>query len=254
VTLWIDESTFMDQDYIDGSSAMYIEDTIGEITWSVTAGEGTVYPTIGSSTTLTAGAADADNTITIQASVEDSCLGDDAPVAKEKNLDAKAPTGIQVIDHETLNADLGANGNAKIGAKTKFSQQLKPVTVNFKGLALRYSRPQKTVNWPDMTADTRAAVPVTGFSVSDRTVGALVIHNNTSTTLTEGLHPKGRINDGVAYKDFSWERTEINEYKKDDGTWKEFSTLKQKRDFRGAQLDCRLGIEDDWGTRQGPFQ
>jgi hypothetical protein len=90
----IDPNTWQDTDYLVTESGNDpVPDSMGTITWTVS-GSGTIYPTTGDSTTLTADLADADNTITIQASIPDSGTeGIDPVIVKAVAFAVKVPNG-----------------------------------------------------------------------------------------------------------------------------------------------------------------
>lgn len=253
IQLWIDESSWNDPDimYV-GSGQTIVYDSIGDVTWTVTGGEGNVYPPMGTSTVLTADLASSDNTITVEVSVDDSPEGDDQPVKKNVAVDAKIPTGVQNLKVENLS--LGAAGNVQIGASAKFTQQITPISVNFKAVQFRLTRPAKTITWPDGTMQTFAET-TGGYSVGDLSLGNFfgTANNVVTINFSDGLYPKGRLNNGTAFVDFSYNRTEKNEFNSKDG-WKEFANCTLDREYRGMQLDCRVGIDGTWSDRQGPYQ
>ena len=254
MSLWVDENTWSDPDYLYLASGgqQVVEDGMGETTWTVISGEGTVYPTMGTYTVLTADLASSDNTIEVEASCEDSPLADDQPAKKNIAVDAKIPTGVQNLKVENLS--LGAAGNAQIGASAKFTQQIKPISVNFKNVAFRLTRPAKTITWPDGTMQTIAET-TGGYSVGDLNLGNFfgTANNVVTITFSDGLYPKARLHNGTASVDFSYNRTEKNEFNSKDG-WKEFANCTLDREYRGMQLDCRVGIDGTWSERQGPYQ
>lgn len=80
VELWIDQSTPKDPDLS------------GVRIWSVSRGEGSVYPLVGSSTMLTADLAEDENTIVVEALLNDAA--DDAqPIKKTLTFEVLVPGG-----------------------------------------------------------------------------------------------------------------------------------------------------------------
>ena len=99
VHCWIQRSSWSDPDiYIDAyghQSTVY--DMMGTATWSAS-GAGSVYPLVGDGAELTADLTDADDTVTVQASVLDSrTMGLDAAVVKTVAFAIKVPTGVFII-------------------------------------------------------------------------------------------------------------------------------------------------------------
>lgn len=254
--LSVDENTWNDPDYLFLASGgqQTVPDGIGETTWSVLSGEGTVYPTMGTSTVLTADMAESDNTITVEASVEDSPLGDDQPVKKEIAVDAKIPTGMQIVVAHDVPP--GADGDAKIGMLTEFTQQVKPVTVNFSKVKFREVKGAQVINWPDGTNQNVPATadPHLPYSVSTESG----VPNLWRDKVGEGPNPRALLNMAGTDVDFTWTRDPIEHQFENKAGWKKFNDQTHPREYVGATLKARCGITNDgttdWGGWQGPFK
>jgi hypothetical protein len=99
VNCWIDPSTWSDTDiYVDPyGNQSNVFDEMGTITW-MAIGAGHVYPTVGTNTTLTANLTDADDTVTVQATVLDSRQkGLDAALVKILAFAVQVPNGINAL-------------------------------------------------------------------------------------------------------------------------------------------------------------
>ena len=255
VSLWIDESTWYDPDIIYvGTGQTTVYDTIGDTIWTVTSGEGSVYPTMGSSSTLTADLAESDNTISIEASVDDSPEGDDQPVKKNINVDAKIPTGMQIL--VVQDTPPGVAGNAKIGVLSRFTQQVKPVSVNFSKVSFREVKGAQVINWPDGTNQNVPATadPHLPYSVTTESG----VNNLWRDKVGEGPMAKGLLNKMGMYVDFTWTRDPIEHQFQNKAGWTKFNDQTHPREYKGATLQGRCGITNngstDWGGWQGPFQ
>jgi hypothetical protein len=189
VNCWIDPSTWSDPDiYIDpygNQSTVY--DTMGTVTWSTT-GAGSVYPTTGEGTTLTADLTDADDTVTVQATVHDSgTKGLDAALVKTMAFALFAPTGRFIISHQDLNTfGTAPPPIAVIGCRTVFEEQVQPTTVDFGptggNVTFNENLPGDTWTWPNGTPGSTPPDDDNEFTV--RTVATLA--NRCHDVITAG--------------------------------------------------------------------
>ena len=256
--LWVDENTWNDPDYLFQASGgqQTVPDGIGDTTWSVLSGEGTVYPTMGTSTVLTADMAESDNTITVEASVEDSPLGDDQPVKKNIAVDAKIPNGMQIVAKRDAPEERGQPGDDKIGMRTYFTQQVKPVTVNFSKVKFREVKGAQVVTWPDGTNHNVPATtnPHLEYSVSTGNG----IPNLWVDMVGDPARTKNLIKMAGNFVDFTWTRDPIEHQFENKAGWKKFNDQTHPREYVGATRKGRSGVTNDgsteWGSWQGPYK
>jgi hypothetical protein len=147
VNCWIDTSTWSDTDiYTDPyGNQSYVSDTLGSITWTVTA-PATIYPSMtydSTPVTLTVDLADADGVLTITAMIADSgLLGVDPQVQKQKAMNKKVPKGANPIAFNDQ-PPYQNPGTDLIGCKTIFLVQIVPQNVNFSGVSVRENLPKE---------------------------------------------------------------------------------------------------------------
>lgn len=125
VTCWVDPATWVDVDYLVDPYGQQIpvNDAMGTVTWSVS-GPATVYPTVGTTTTVTVDLVDTQATVTVIATVDDSgTKGDDNPVELNQIMMLVfPPEGVQVMGDQN-NQPPGWNAgppNNRIGMSSLF--------------------------------------------------------------------------------------------------------------------------------------
>jgi hypothetical protein len=262
VSCWIDTSTWQDTDieYL-GENQYYVSDTLGSITWTVS-GPGSVYPTTGSSTTLMIDLVDADDAVTVTATVTDSgTMGVDPPVNKQKGMNVKVPTGVNPIafaDQPPFQA-----GVDLIGCRTKFMVQVIPQTVNFNNVNVRENKPKYTWTWPNGTNDTINALIVGPLKPGNIQIGQVIFPNIIGDDV--GTFGAGYTVDFIKDKntgqfvDFDQPNPAVPmEYQDKDGKWQNFDNKgTHPRHWTGATKAGRCGIVAAgtlWGSNQGPFK
>ncbi len=263
ITCSIDTSTWQDTDiYTDPYGNQWnVSDTLGEITWDVS-GPGTIYPTVGDSTTLTIDLMDADAPVTVIAMAYDSgTLGADPPVQKQKVLNAKVPTGVDPVGFTDLPPFQA--GTDLIGCRTNFILQVTPKNVNFNNTFVRENFPDYTWTWPNGQDDKIPGAKTPGVKPKTGQAGPVTLPNIIPDIVgTYGAdYTVDYLKDKNTgqYVDFDKPIPKIPlEYQDKDGKWQNFdNTGTRPRHWTGATKAGRCGvvaITELWGKDQGPFK
>lgn len=96
--------------------------------------------------------------------------------------------------------------------------------------------------------------------MSDTSVGGTTIPNVTDDTVSEGLFPAGRLNNGVGNQDYSFSVQDPQQYYSNfyDSSWTTFVTEVHPRVYTGATLKCHVGFQSNGGDAvggdKGPWQ
>lgn len=251
VRCWID--SWQDTDYqVDSYGYItLVQDIMWSATWSAD-GPGTVYPTTGTETCLTADLADADGIVMVTAIVRDSgFLGADPPVAKNKAIVVNRPTGLTVLTVRDEADPAWAAGAANLGGRSVFLMQVLPVNVNFINVSFRSKWDTTNWTWPDATAGSSPAGEAL-YGVKD--FGGT--HNlvTPDSLNVAGLHPVARI----AGQDFTLNFTAAQTFKDKAGAWAGYgASLVTQCEFQGATSQTRVGFSAGnqlWGGWMGPWK
>jgi len=82
--------------------------------------------------------------------------------------------------------------------------------------------------------------------------------NKTTDTVSSGLDPIGRINNGANYVDFTYTVRAPEEYKNESGAWVEWLPGEEHpREYRGADQKARVKLEASntaTGGWMGPWE
>lgn len=241
-----------------------VSDPLGSITWSVS-GPGSVYPTIGDSTTLTIGLTNKDSVVTVFASAADS-LAVNAPVQKQKALNAKVPTGVDPIGYADrppyqLGVDL-------IGCRTDFLVQVLPKSVNFDNTSLRENIAKYEWTWPNGRRDQIAAKIIGPVKPKTKQVGQLMVPNTYGdlvaaygTSLTVDLLKNKKTGQFVDFDEPNCPVPLEYQYKDSDGNlkWANFDNKGTRPiHWTGKTQKGRSAVAVTagtlWGSDQGPFE
>ena len=255
----IDPNSWEDKDCkkVDDGPWTDVNDTMGDKTWSASGTGGTVSPTTGNSTTLTASKTPAG--VTVEVDIEDSGAKYIDPVlVKTKPFSVIAPDGIEVTLDEDLNPGTAGPPNNQIGSSSRFLCTITPTSVNFYNAELRMSFPGDNWTWPDGTNDS--------FSAYDNDYGVTTIdgqHNRCYDTATEYPKPIGRLDNDpdpnkVNYVDHDHAINSQEKYKNQDGDWETFiSNETHVFEYRGSDQKGRVTLNSstsDSGDWMGPWQ
>ncbi len=274
VDFWIDPTTWVDEDYsVDPYGNLTpVYDSLGLVIWSVT-GAGTIYPTIGYSTTLTVDEVTQDSPVSVEAQVWDSeTLGLDPPVTLQAGggggMMGQVPTGIQgVVWYDDLGVGAPGPPNNQVGARSRFWYQVTPAFVNFSATqfqenipAIPLPPPYAAPVWPDGTP-VNIGANIVPFNVANVTFGppnAQVLQPNmVRDRIGTGPWPVGQLGDPP--QAFSYSVPVPLEYSS-AGAWIRIASTNSKwhpREFQ-ANLQARVGLDPGsgpvWGGLQGPWQ
>jgi hypothetical protein len=243
VTCSVDPSSWSDKDCNTTPDPNVIEnDTMGTVTWSV-AGAGSVSPTTGNSTTLSAHKSA--GTATVQAEVKDSQTKYSDLVTKTKAFSVIAPNDESVARI----ADVGypPAGNNRIGQRTTWRVTVLPTSVSFYNAEFRENIPAHSFTWPDGHVEN---IPLQQLPYS-------VQQDNTVTdTFGDGPFPKAWLwNAGEAkYEDHSDSFQYAVEYKNQSTLWVPYKQITTTTTFRAADFKCRTNFGGTQGNWQGPWQ
>ncbi len=171
---------------------------------------------------------------------------------------ANATTPKSLMVSAVSNQSLANAGMARVGAKSTFSMQVKPTDVSFTKVNMRPTiATPYTWTWPNQTSWTIPTGSQPAFKPSLFTDQfGFKNPNFFLAASTEGLHAKDiLVQNGVA-QDYAGKKPVLTWEFEAGGNWTAFCTTSHPREFRGAQLDCQVGIEADnslSGSRQGPY-
>ena len=209
--------------------------TFPENPWWTVSGQGTISPTDGSGTTLTAKLSPGSATVTVH--VRD--------VSIPTTFSVIAPSGIQVVDHYD-NAQGWGNGTSEIGADTKYLLNILPTSVNFVNVSFRENIPAHVIVWPDLSSNSWDAAFVyygpsqCGYVYTDE--------------IKDGLYSKYKLFNGSSFVDFSFSLGWHDEYKDDSGSWIPFASKSSFTQFKGSTLTGQETYQGVSGNQIGPFQ
>jgi len=248
VHCWIDPSTWLDPDIrIDGESQTTVYDSMGEVVWAATGAGALVEPAVGNNATLTADLTDANDTVTIQATISDSgTMGLDTPLVKTLAFAVLVPNGVKVWRvTDKANFATPPPPNNVLGAYSLFADQTTPDTVDFgpngASVTFRENKPGDAWTWPDGTNDSTNADNTKQYTVStviDKATGNPVFNISVDKVARAG-DPVARL----AGKNFSITIQVPREYQDPAGKWVSFfATETHVYDFRGATLDERATV------------
>ncbi len=160
VFLSLDESTWSDKDKKNDSTETIVDDTPKAPDWSVGSGPGEfgkISPTSGWDVVYTAAIKSTAYTAAVVAKIDDSSLGDDAPIFKTVNFAVKRPKGCKAIGVYADNLLGGSDGppNERMGHFTQITVQILPNDVNFSKVKFRENIPAHNLdgNWPDLSLE-----------------------------------------------------------------------------------------------------
>lgn len=245
VTCAIDPSSWSDTDCdTTPDPNQVVVDTMGTVTWSA-GGAGSVSPSTGNSTTLTA--SKTPGSVTVQATVHDSGTKYvDTAVVKTKGFTVIAPNGMNVSLNSNLT--LGSPGFNQIGAKALFDCTVLPVTVSFYNADFRENIPGESWIWPDGTLGTRSSAIVPWGVGYD---------NKTADTISSGLDCICRLDNGGGYQDFSVTVRVPEEYENQAGGWVSWLPNEtHPRQYVGSNQTCRVGLvatQTAYSAYMGPW-
>jgi len=248
----IDANTWEDKDCkkVDDGPWTDVNDTIGDKTWSAIGSGGTVSPTSGDKTVLTAKKTPAG--VTVEVTVYDSnSQYVDAPVIKTKPFSVIAPNG------QTYSKDSDCpdpcwnnweNGTKYMAARTYFNATVQPTTVSFVKAEFREHFPGETSTWPN--GDTfyhSTGSPPFEINASNQ-------WDPDDRHFTGGLFSINKLYTGSEWQDFKPENDIPLQYKNESGTWKTFYTATGKAEFYYATGKARATVDGHEGGLQGPWQ
>jgi len=248
----IDPNTWADKDCkkVDDGPWTDVNDTIGDKTWSAIGSGGTVSPTSGTTTVLTAKKTPAG--VTVKVTVYDSLSKfDDAPVIKTKPFSVIAPNG-EIIT-ENNNPGFPPAGNNNIGAWTNYDVQLTPTSVSFINATFReHIEAQTLPNWPNGTPlSVPAADPCFAVSANNYVIGG--------DDISSGPYPKSRLDNNpdpnvTNYVDHQYDVNWDVQYLNESSDWETYNSLSTTTRYKGSTLQCQQEYEGDKGDWQGPWQ
>jgi hypothetical protein len=204
------------------------------VTWKLIGG-GSLSPTNGSSTTLTASLSPTNSTVVLQ-------IGS---VTQALPFSVVAPSGIGNVTVYT-NLGLGATGTNSIGAQTVFSVIILPTNVSFANVQFREDIPAFIITWPNNTytpVDARI-VPLGAEGQCDAVA---------DDTIQDGPWPIAVLYRGTNYVDFPVYLTWADQYLNASTNWVDFATVQTITTYRGLDQKCQQKYQGIPGAWQGPW-
>jgi hypothetical protein len=228
-----------------------VEDTLGDAFWSAT-GPGTVFPTCGASTTLTADLVEDETELAVTVEVWDSGLfAADPIVFVQHRMKTVVPNGLHVVSVRDDPEEHWIPGNKHLGARTWFAVQVVPDTANFARVRFRENYKGHTFVWPDGYNENWKPYLVEYRVVS---IGKLYLFNYLQNALSWiGPYPIGRL----AGKDYSISSSSNQEWLTAYGKWVPFATWTARYEFNGTTNEARVGAlarNELWGGWMGPWK
>lgn len=223
----------------------------GEVSWSWL-GDGSCAPLIGDETTFTA-AESALNTscdVTMKVKDDPNSQYTDAFITRTVTFQVKVPKGHVLPAEKFLDNPyyLENVGNSRIGGRTFFRPQHKPLHVSFKNVLFRENYPGATIIWPNGDSHT--------FYPDNPPFRVGVMNGMPNCWTTEdsrgtGVFPKAKIWNGAAYQNTTVALSVPVEFYANLG-WHEFSDAPAFYKFY-ADLTAQASFDSTYGSKQGPY-